>query len=68
MEHSGGGKGRAGTVAACLVLQFGRRGIWARIYAENASNDAGRSLRPRAPFMTSEEDKLLLERRLLLST
>lgn len=49
LEHCGGGKGRAGTVAACLLLRFGREGIRARIQAE------GGALFPRAPFMTSDE-------------
>jgi len=49
LEHCGGGKGRAGTVAACLLLRFGREGIRARIAAE------GGTLFAMAPKMSSEE-------------
>jgi atypical dual specificity phosphatase len=54
LEHCGGGKGRAGAVAACLLLRFGRGGVKARIDAENTGGE-GRSLRARTPFMTWEE-------------
>jgi len=54
MEHCGGGKGRAGTVAACLLLRFDQEGIKARLDAENAGKSC-RSLRPRQPFMSCEE-------------
>merc|ERR1719247_879456 len=36
MEHCGGGKGRAGTVAACLLLRFGERGVRAQLAGERA--------------------------------
>ena len=36
MEHCGGGKGRAGTVAACLLLRFGERGVRAQLAGEQA--------------------------------
>lgn len=38
LEHCGGGKGRAVTVAACLLLRFGREGVRARIHSENTSS------------------------------
>lgn len=53
LEHCGGGKGRAGTIAACLLLRFGRDGINARIEAESSS--CSRYLRSRQPLMSSEE-------------
>ena len=61
--HCGGGKGRAGTVAACLLLRFGREGIWHRARNENGylgeddveTKPLGLSLYPRPPSMTSEE-------------
>ena len=55
MEHCGGGKGRAGTVAACLLLRFGEGGVRAQLAGEQAfgaamSSDAAieliRRLRP----------------------
>ena len=61
LEHCGGGKGRAGTVAACLLLRFGIDGIWDRIRDENAG-ESGRSLTPRAPFMGSDEAIALIRR------
>mmetsp|Transcript_380 Transcript_380/g.813 ORF Transcript_380/g.813 Transcript_380/m.813 type:complete len:354 (+) Transcript_380:1406-2467(+) len=56
LEHCGGGKGRAGTIAACLLLRFGPDGIRARIDAENNSNSSiGHFLRPRQPFTSGED-------------
>lgn len=56
LEHCGGGKGRAGTVAACLLLRFGRDGVRARIDRENDDDTGGgRFLRLREPFMLGED-------------
>jgi protein-tyrosine phosphatase len=63
IEHCGGGKGRAGTVACCLLLRFGLTGVKARIAAENGGGCTGRSLRCRHPFMTSTEATQEIRRR-----
>jgi len=56
LEHCGGGKGRAGTIAACLLLRFGEGGIRTRLDAENRSNvGSGRFLLPREPFMSGQD-------------
>jgi len=56
LEHCGGGKGRAGTITACLLLRFGEGGIRSRLDAENHSNvGSGRFLLPREPFMSGED-------------
>lgn len=62
LQHCGGGKGRAGTIAACLLLRFGHDGIRARIRSENTSS-SGLFLRPRPPFMTGEEAIVEIRRR-----
>jgi len=55
MEHCGGGKGRAGTIAACLLMRFGRNGVWARICEENPKNSECLSLKPGVPILTAKE-------------
>ena len=47
LEHCGGGKGRAGTIASCLLLRFGPDSIRSRI--ENGC------LRPQQPVMSAKE-------------
>ena len=63
MEHCGGGKGRAGTVAACLLLRFGTDGILTATRAESmnrmSSADAIqyiRRIRPGSIETTQQED------------
>ncbi|CAE8681175.1 unnamed protein product [Polarella glacialis] len=38
MVHCGGGKGRAGTVAACMLLRYGINGVGAALQLEQASD------------------------------
>ena len=59
MEHCGGGKGRAGTVAACLLLRFGADGVLA-----HAAREAAGELDAEAGAAMSSDEAIATIRRL----
>ena len=70
LEHCGGSKGRAGSIAAALLLHFGSNGVCHHLQLENSGNNNGGgdgaaawSLHCRPPFMTLDEAIQLIHTR-----